>query len=261
LLGGVPDAADLPFPLRTLTVGLRPVSMEGWLEPATAEELAAKCADLDLHAAHSIAWLPGSEAAQAELAAVVGAAEPTITAAARAVADDLVLLDGDDLRVIAGAVVHPTRWRLADKLGQTPYGVHAVVPGYAEHLGDATERVLHALRPNRPLERRNWAVLDDPTLHQPVATAGMPKAFDADALWLRVERQVLLRLPETRAIVFGIRTRQWPLGVLRDHPEQAEGLAEALRTTPDDLAAYKGLLRIRGPLLAWLERECQVRTA
>jgi hypothetical protein len=257
----VPEDADLPFPLRTLSVGLRPVPIERWLEPSAEDELAAKHADLDRYAAESVASLPGSEAAQAELAALVGAADPTIAAAARAVVDDLVLLDGDDLRVIAGAVVHPNRWRLADKLGHSPAGVHAVVPGYAEHLADATERVLRSLRPGRPVERRNWAVLDDPTLHQPVATAGMPTAFDADTLWLRVERQVLLRLPSTQAIVFGIRTRQWPLQVLRDHPDQAQGLADALRTTPDDLAAYKGLLRVRQPLLAWLERECQVRTA
>jgi hypothetical protein len=249
----VSDPGHLPFPLRTLTVGLRPVALEVWLEPATAEELAAKVADLDAHAADAIAALPGSEAAQAELARLVGAAEPTVAAAARLVADDLVILDGTDLRVVAGAVAHPNRWRLADKLGRSPAGVHEPVPGYADHLAAATERVLRGLRPGRPLERRNWAVLDDPTLHQPVATSGMPTSFDPDRLWLRVERQALLRLPVTGAIVFAIRTRQWPLRVLADHPDQAAGLADALRTTPDDLASYKGILPIRAELLAWLQ--------
>jgi hypothetical protein len=261
LLEGVPDVADLPFPLRTLSVGLRPVPIERWLEPSSPEEVAAKVADLDAHAAEAIAWLPGSEPAQVELAALLHATEPTIAAAARVVADDLVLLDGADLRVIAGAVAHPNRWRLADKLGHPPVGVHAPVPGFAGPLADATERVLHNLRPGRPLERRNWAVLDDPTLHQPESTAGMPVAFEPDRLWLRVERQVLLRLPGTSAIVFGIRTRQWPLRVLTDHPDQAQGLADALRSTPDDLAAYKGVLAVREPLLTWLRLECQARTA
>lgn len=247
------DLHHLPFPLRTYSVGLRPVPLDRWLEPATPAEVAAKAADLDAHHGEAVAWLPGSEAAQAELAALVGAREPTIAGAGRVVADDLVVLDGRDLRVIAGAVAHPNRWRLPDKLGLTPSGVHAPVPGFDEHLGPATERVLDALRPGRPCERRNWALLDDPTLHQPVATAAIPSSFDPGALWLRVERQVLLRLPRTGAIVFAIRTRQWPLADLTRRPDQAAGLAEALRSTPDDLASYKGVLAVRDDLLAWLD--------
>lgn len=201
-----------------------------------------------------MAWLPGSEPAQAELAEVVGADAPTIAACGRAVVDDLCLLDADSLVLVAGAVAHPNRWRLADKLGRPLLGVHGPVPGYEGRLAGQVERVLHSLRPERAVERRSWALLDDPTLHQPVATSGVPESFQPDRLWLRVERQGLRRLPRTGAIVFAIRTRQWRVDTLAQHPEHAAGLAASLRSTPDDLAAYKGVAGIRADLLTWLDQ-------
>ena len=252
-----PAPSYLPFPLRTLTVGLRPVPLEAWLEPAGADELARKVADLDAHP-DTVAWLPGSEPAQAELAGLVGAAEPTIGSCGRAVVDDLCLLDlpsqgPEHLVLVAGAVAHPNRWRLADKLGLPLLGVHGPVPGYPGRLADQVERVLRTLHPGRAVERRSWALLDDPTLHQPVPS-DVPTNFDPQGLWLRVERQALRRLPATGAVVFAIRTRQWRVDGLADHPEQAAGLAASLRSTPDDLAAYKGVAGIRDALLAWLDQ-------
>lgn len=234
-------------------MGLRPVPVDDWLEPASPVELAAKVADLDAHP-DAVAWLPGSEAAQSELAGVLGASPATIEGCARAVVDDLCLLDGETLVLVAGAVAHPNRWRLADKLGAPLLGVHGPVPGYPGRLAGQVERVLRSLTPGRAVERRSWALLDDPTLHQPVPTAGVPASFDPAGLWLRVERQALRRLPVTGAVVFAIRTRQWRLDELAAHPGQAGGLAASLRSTPDDLAGYKGVAVIRPALLAWLDR-------
>jgi len=239
--------------LRTLSVGLRPVPIERWLEPAEPGELVAKTAVLDAHP-EVVGWLAGSEAAQAELAAVLGLVTGTIEACARAVVDDLCLLDGDTLVLVAGAVAHPNRWRLADKLGAPLLGVHGPVPGYRGRLAAQVERVLRSLTAGRALERRSWAVLDDPSLHQPLATTPMPTRADPGRLWLRVERQVLRRLPATGAVVFAIRTRQWRLDELGAHPDQAVGLAASLRSTPDDLAAYKGVAGVRDALLVWLDR-------
>ncbi|MEO5680122.1 MAG: heme-dependent oxidative N-demethylase subunit alpha family protein [Acidimicrobiales bacterium] len=238
--------------MRTLSVGLRPLSPERWLEQADPGELAAKVAILDAHP-EAVAWLPGSEPAQAELAGVLAAWPATMAGCGRAVVDDLCLLDADTLALVAGAVAAPNRWRLADKLGAPPSAVHRGVPGYAGRLADHVDRVLRALAPGRAVERRSWAVLDDPTLHQPGPTAAVPEAADPDRLWLRVERQALRRLPVTGAVAFAIRTRQWRLDELVAHPDQAAGLAAALRSTPDDLAGYKGVDAVRPRLLAWLD--------
>ena len=228
------------------------MALDAWLEPASPAELARKVADLDAHP-EAVGWLPGSETAQAELAGLVAAAGTTIGSCGRAVVDDLCLLDGDTLVLVAGAVAHPNRWRLADKLGLPLLGVHGPVPCYPGRLADQAERVLRSLRPSRAVERRSWALLDDPTLHQPVASEP-PTRFEADRLWLRVERQVLRRLPATGAVVFAIRTRQWRVDGLAGHPEQAAGLAASLRSTPPDLAGYKGVVGVRDALLAWLDQ-------
>jgi hypothetical protein len=248
------SAEHLPFPLRTLTAGVHRLDAGELFEPAEAGELVAKIADLDAHLEASVASLPGSRAAEAELAELVGADEPTIASAARRVVDDLVLLDPDDLSVVAGAVVHPNRWSIHEKLGRPVSEVHAPVPGFAGRLAAQTDRLLHGLQPGRGLWRCNWGVLDDPTLHQPRPGAGMPVSFDPEALWLRIERQALWRLPRTRSILFAIRTRQWRLSMLATAPEQCAGLADAVRTTPDDLAAYKGVVAIREDLLGWLDQ-------
>lgn len=240
-------------------MGLRPVPIERWLEPPEPGELAAKAVVLDAHP-EVVGWTPGSEAAQAELAAVLGVGTGTIAACARAVVDDLCLLDGDTLVLMAAAVPHPNRWLLADKLGAPLPEVHGPVPGYPGRLAAQVEKVLRSLTPGRALERRSWAILDDPTLHQPVPTTPMPTRADPERLWLRVERQVLRRLPATGAVVFAIRTRQWRLDELLAHPDQAAGLAASLRSTPDDLAAYKGVAAVRDALLLWLDRAAEARS-
>lgn len=234
-------------------MGLRPLPVDEWLEPSSPAEQAAKNLGLDAHP-EAVAWLPGSEAAQSELAGILGASAPTIDGCARVVVDDLCLLERETLVLVAGAVAFPNRWRLADKLGAPLLGVHGLVPGYPGRLADQVERVLRSLTPARAVERRSWALLDDPTLHQPEATAGVPVTFDPQGLWLRVERQALRRLARTGAVVFAIRTRQWRLDELPAHPRQAAGLAAALRSTPDDLAAYKGVAAIRPALLTWLDQ-------
>jgi hypothetical protein len=73
-------------------------------------------------------------------------------------------------------------------------------------------------------------------------------------IWLRIERQTLVRLPDTGAIVFGIRTHRHSLSQLEAEPKSAADLAEAIRTMPPDMALYKSVGRLEGPLLAYLDR-------
>ena len=58
-------------------------------------------------------------------------------------------------------------------------------------------------------------------------------------LWLRSERQVLWALPATGAILFTIRTQQFPLRALATRPDVASSMASSLRSSPDSLRAYR----------------------
>jgi dimethylamine monooxygenase subunit A len=147
-------------------------------------------------------------------------------------------------------VCFPNRWVLADKVGRHVTDVHAPVPGYADGLAARVDTVLDRLRPGQVLERRNWSMLDDPAMHQPVPGPRRVVDDPGSQVWARVERQTLVRLARTGAVVFTIRTRQRPLGELDD--EDRRRLTALLSTVPADAAVYKGLGDLREPVLRWL---------
>lgn len=166
------------------------------------------------------------------------------------IADDVCVLDPVDHTLVAGAVCFPNRWALRDKLGHHVTDVHQPVPGYRDALASRVDTVLDRLRPGQVLERRNWSLLDDPAMHQPVAPP--PARIDSPPtqVWARVERQTLVRLPETGAVVFTIRTRQRRLDDL-DAGDRAR-LHSLLDTLDADTEHYKGLSLLRAPVLGWL---------
>ncbi|KAG6333198.1 hypothetical protein ID866_5889 [Astraeus odoratus] len=73
-------------------------------------------------------------------------------------------------------------------------------------------------------------------------------------LRLRTERQTLRRLPRTGAVVFGIRTYQVKVEQLVQERTRVAGrLASAVRSWPEDVAAYKGRERWEAVLLEYLD--------
>ena len=65
------------------------------------------------------------------------------------------------------------------------------------------------LKTNNPLWRANWYLYQDPELFSPLSekfSHTSNKEFFDGNFWVRVERQTLMRLPETKSIVFGIHT-------------------------------------------------------
>ena len=93
----------------------------------------------------------------------------------------------------------------------------------------------------------------------PTITArGLPKltvSLREDEVWLRVEDQALVALPESRGVLFGIRMTVIPLAEVKGHPSAARGLARALRTMPDTMLDYKSLLVAKDELLRLLESD------
>ena len=73
-----------------------------------------------------------------------------------------------------------------------------------------------------------------------------------DEVWLRIENQALVALPETRGILFGIRLEMIPLTEVKRHAAAARGLLRALRTMPEEIAAYKNLAAARTSLVELL---------
>lgn len=146
----------------------------------------------------------------------------------RLVQPDLCLMQksGDeDEHVLTGAILcFPASWSLDQKLGRPLLGIHIPVPDYDENVARRVQRLFDAIRPEQPLWRMNALVYRDPTLHQP-RREGDPRTDRRGGAFVRAERQCLIRLPETGAVVFAIHTYVVPISSLS--PEELAGLEEA----------------------------------
>ncbi|MGZ9809583.1 heme-dependent oxidative N-demethylase family protein [Pseudoroseicyclus sp. H15] len=160
--------------------------------------------------------VPGAEAAVEEAVALVSA-ETGVTAEgsalerlARVTQADICLLEEREGAhvLIAGALCFPSGWMLHEKLGRTMARIHVPVPPYDERINTRVERMFANLRVGDRMWRANLLHRDDYRLHRPrsEAMSAQDRHPPGPHPWLRSERQTLLRLPESGAILFSIHT-------------------------------------------------------
>jgi hypothetical protein len=276
-----------------LAMALRPLDPAEWIAPD--DDLDAHLAEKDRllaeRPADVFAALPGSEPAQAELLArltshlparfpdlyrreadtlhiapdrrvALNGNVPPLLTAGRLVQEDLCLLQSPEAdepyHLTAASLCFPSRWRLADKIGQPLAAIHGPVPLYADRMARQVDRFFQHLKPEKPVWRINWSLLDDDALFQPEGhgrTAADPR-FSLETIggkvWFRSERQTLVRLPETGAVCFGIRIYQASLRQIASDPVRARRLLTAIETMAPEMDTYKSFAVFREPLLAYL---------
>lgn len=218
--------------------GIQPLDMNDWLRIDEAyaaqmrerERLIATIPD-KVHA-----LLPQAKAAAHELAAMIterlpglgffreGAAwrcpdgrlvpdtpEAPLINLGRLIQDDLCILQEgpEGSHILTGAILcFPASWTLAQKIGRNLIGIHDPVAEYDDSLARRVQRLFDAIHPDRPLWRANALAYADPALYQPRREGEARSAGDEAGGYLRSERQCLLRLPRTGAVVFSIHTYQ-----------------------------------------------------
>ena len=209
-------------------------------------------------AAHLAARLDVAMAAN-----VVGIEETDPLVVTRQVQGDFALLDqrDGDLFMDAGMVTGPADWSLAFDAGMSFKQWHSPVP-MAHQMGvfDRALKYLLNLQVGQPMRRLNWTMTINPrldtspeTYHEWGADRGTVTAQNAGELvHLRVELQVMARLPRSYALMFSIRTYLISMNELATQPHWARRLYRVLRDLPEPIADYKGLSRYRGALLDWL---------
>ncbi len=131
--------------------------------------------------------------------------------------------DGPEHILTAAILCFPAGWTLAQKLGRPMTQIHTPVESYNPDLARRVQRMFDAIRPEQPLWRANSLIYDDPTLHQPRAE-GAHRPRPVDKLYARSERQCLIRLPKTRAVVFSIHT--FVVRMINLAPDVAQGLCD-----------------------------------
>ncbi len=276
-------------------IGLKPLELGEWIEvdELLPAYLAEKDRLSAAHPDQVFAAEPRTEAAQAEVLALLvehlparfpetyrrhgneieivpagrrvalDAPLPPQRIAAGLVQEDLVLMRRDEAgwRLAAASLSFPSSWALREKFGRPMDEVHGPVPGFGAGTRNAEliARMFDHLRSEMPVIRWNWSLYGDDRLFHPETASPETRRFGAGAraenVFLRVERQTLRRLPETRDILFTIRIHVDSLEALEDHPEApaiATALVNQLLTLSDEQLAYKGLTLQRNRLAARL---------
>jgi dimethylamine monooxygenase subunit A len=240
------------------TIGLKPIVPEAWFEGGEADPAARK--DALLAAVPHLVWAEteGSRPAQAEALELVSAAlgrpidaagRPPLLAAAREVSDDLCLMENRDgaWRLTALSLCAGSFFSAHEVIGKSLAELHTPVTGFAERLLARVTRIFDGFRDELVLERRNWSVVSSPQLHMPdpgpmrAAIPEIDPAGAAEALFVRVERQTLRRLPRTGGLVFTIRVWLDPLSKVAQDPQRLAGFARAWRGAAPEFRAYKQL--------------------
>lgn len=217
---------------------MRPVDMANWLvvDDAYAEQIAYKVHLMETSREHVCRTLDGAEPAVQELLDTILANladRPDFTVAdtvtcpdgrevqidrsdpfmtlAQLVQEDLCLMEkhGDEHVLTAAILGFPAAWTLAEKIGRPLTGIHIPVPPYDDNVAKRVQRLFDGIQPGRAIWRANLHTYADPELHHR-RTENDPRPYVDEANFERSERQTLVRLPKTGAVVFSIHTCMAP---------------------------------------------------
>lgn len=266
----------LPEPF---AIGLRPIAEEDWLRPDSRRPayVAEKGRLSDLDPSAVFAEAPGTRAAQVEVLSLIrewftrnarsmtapdgtGAPSPDpqatdappLLAAAMMLCEDLALMRRTPAgwTLVAGAIHFPSAWRLSEKIGRPMHEVHAPVPGYEARTRGARmiERIFDSLDVGTIVERANWSLHDEATLHLPRNPPDHERRLasaEPSSLTIRRERQTLRKLAGGD-ILFTIDVTVPSVDELTDGEQKA--LARQLRALDDRQRDYKGLTEAAGSI-------------
>jgi hypothetical protein len=170
------------------------------------------------------------------------------------IAEDLVVLSREDneWKIVAGAVLFPSRWKLSEKIGKGMDAVHAPVPGYQNALAPYMTATFDKITADRPVWRKNWSLHSTEDLHQPTSIHEVAKP---EEYWWRTERQTLTRSHAGDFLFFTIRNRAEPLAWITSDIEGAALFAETLASFSPETIEYKGLQRDHQEIINYLRKQ------
>lgn len=195
----------------------------------------------------------------------------------RVLEEDFILIesvDGADI-ISAASNAYTTSGRIVSSVGRSMRFAHEFVPGLNEQLGARIDRVLANVQTTAPVVRFNWVLTSiadrlfpegshDANVEASERLAAILEAdyrLVPDRLWIRVERQTFVRLPETGALAFGIHTYSHPLSYLADDRENLSALYRLIGEYSEDRLRYSAMLAIKAPIMRWLEERLSAAEA
>lgn len=260
LAGAIPDG---PFHLH---MGLRRGSAQEFFAETADHDaiLQERSALIDAFPQRHIALSTDGEEVLREFFAVMDlsiedeAPIESMTRIGRILEPDVLLLrreGGGPLRLVGGALCFPSSWSLEEKMGHTLEAIHQPVPGLNDQIGRPIDTFLAGMKPGSAWLRSNWGLSRFPDRNQHTALGLAELSSDAAATdaWVRAEHQLLIPLPDTNSIAFGIRLGIQRLDEAAADPQLRAALAKQLETMPPGMAAYKRIEEVRAALASWLQ--------
>jgi hypothetical protein len=159
--------------------------------------------------------------------------------------------EGGQYRLMGGVLCFPSSWDLRSKLGRPMWAVHGPVPGLTDALSKPIDAFLSRLGPDEAWTRENWGLSRDAERnHHPARWRRvLDETVTVNEVWLRLEHQLLMRLPISGGALFGIRVENVPIAELLRCRTAIERLARLLETMSPSAAAYKEIAKARPALL------------
>ena len=211
-----------PYPALTQRAlpSLQVLDLQDWLlfDESEAAQLALREELLAEKRDEVLATEPGSKEAQAEavemisdhLSRVHGRSGPRrFEDLAGSIQEDVVILQPrpEGHVMVAALLCFPASWLLSEKIGRPMAVIHQPVDEIGPRMDRQIERVFEGLRVERPLWRWNRLWYHEPGLFQPrSANDRREKPEGVQKLYLRSERQCLVRMPRTGCVMFTIHT-------------------------------------------------------
>lgn len=204
----VDDAYAAQLALKAQLLATRPADVLAMLPCAEAAAQEALELVLQLLAARADFDVTGGSVTRPDGVKVTVAPDAPLRTLSRLIQEDICILQKQgEAHVLTGALLcFPASWTLSEKLGRALIGVHRPVAEYDGNIARRVQRLFDGVQVGRPLVRGNYLEYADPSLFHP-RTEAAPRADDhRAAAFGRAERQTMIRLPQSRAVIFAIHT-------------------------------------------------------
>lgn len=190
---------------------------------------------------------------------------PPLEYIGRQVQGDFAILDQRDnnLFMDAGIVTCPAAWSLAFDVGMSFSEWHGPVPMvHSEGIIDRALKYLIAIPIGSPVRRLNWTLTVNPRMDTATETYSdwgpertlVTQENVGKMVYLRVEIQVIDRMPRSNALMFSIRTYLISLEDMVSNPDWARRMHRTMKTLPPALIDYKGLTRYYDMVVDYLSQ-------
>ncbi|UCZ55159.1 DUF3445 domain-containing protein [Bacillus shivajii] len=196
---------------------------------------------------------------------IITTENPLLTIGKHVQEDVIIMSERDgDIFLDAALLCFPSNWSLAFNLGMNFEDIHKPIPQFKkDHLEQKIKRFLLHLEPGMRWTRKNWSLMAGDKLDTPLETfhewgkerSNVTTENVASFVHMRVEDQVLVRLPKTNTILFTIHTYLMPLKAFSQSKEKAKQFFEIVQTLPKDITDYKGISSYKKEVLHYLQ-EC-----